>query len=250
MDLSEKSQSSRVQRGHRRHGSRYKARSRAVELLFEAELRDLDPVELVAVRSRESAIREYGVKPVPAYTREILAGVAQELNGLDEVIADHLTDDWELYRIAGVDRAILRVVVWEMLFNDEVPPAVATVEGTELASQYSADSSPAYINAMLDVIAKQAEDLALSLRVTTTADETTAFAFPEHSTESETVVVTDDAGLGDNGVSESAASESTVSDSAESLPSSAEPVETQHPDAAAAADAMLDQPRVGDQEPQ
>lgn len=134
----------------KRHGARYKARRRAVDLLYEAETRDIDPVALIEERASLARIPQSGVAPIADYTRQIVEGAAVSLDALDEIIEGYLTDDWELRRIAATDRAILRVAVWELIFNPDVPLATAVVEGTELASQYSGPVASAYINAMLD----------------------------------------------------------------------------------------------------
>lgn len=138
----------------KRHGSRYKARRRAVDILFEAEFRDIDPVEIVEERISLSKDSANQVKPVPEYTQQIVPGVATNLDALDEAIALHLSSDWQLDRLPAVDRAVLRVAAWELMFNDDVPPQVAVVEGVELASEYSHDKAPSYIHAVLDGINK------------------------------------------------------------------------------------------------
>ncbi|CAI37191.1 transcription antitermination protein NusB [Corynebacterium jeikeium] len=138
----------------KRHGSRYKARRRAVDILFEAEFRDIDPVEIVEERISLAKDSANQVKPVPEYTQQIVPGVATNLDALDEAIALHLSSDWQLDRLPAVDRAVLRVAAWELKFNDDVPPQVAVVEGVELASEYSHDKAPSYIHAVLDGINK------------------------------------------------------------------------------------------------
>lgn len=138
----------------KRHGSRYKARRRAVDILFEAEFRDIDPVEIVEERISLAKDSANQVKPVPEYTQQIVPGVATNLDALDESIALHLSSDWQLDRLPAVDRAVLRVAAWELKFNDDVPPQVAVVEGVELASEYSHDKAPSYIHAVLDGINK------------------------------------------------------------------------------------------------
>ncbi|MEJ5996826.1 transcription antitermination factor NusB [Corynebacterium sp. H130] len=134
----------------KRRGSRYKARRRAVDILFEAEARDVDPVAVVEDRVELARLPEPPVAPVAPYTREIVKGVAEELDRIDETIAQYLAEDWTLPRIPAVDRAILRVSTWELLFNPEVPRKTAVAEGIELASEYSTDVAPPYINAVLD----------------------------------------------------------------------------------------------------
>lgn len=144
---------------YRRHGARYRARRRAVDMLFEAEARDMDPVAIIDDRVRLSRNPDNGVAPVADYTRTLVEGVAVELDRLDAIITRYLADDWELFRIPAVDRAILRMSIWEVLFNTDVPRKTAVVEGVELAANYSNDGAPAYINSVLDRVLNNAEEL-------------------------------------------------------------------------------------------
>lgn len=141
-------------KNHRRHGSRYKARRRAVDMLFEAEFRDIDPVEIVTDRVELSRDPANQVNPVPEYTGTIVRGVATALDGIDDAIARHLSSEWSLDRLPAVDRAVLRVSAWEILHNDDVPVKVAVSEGIGLAGEYSHDKAPGYVNAVLDGIAR------------------------------------------------------------------------------------------------
>ena len=128
-------------------GSRHKARKRAVDLLFEAEARDVDPVDLTAERV-ELAISDDAVAPVNQYAVTVVRGVAENLDRLDSTIASYLTD-WTLERLPAVDRAILRIAVWELFHATDVPPVVAVDEAVELAKELSTDESPAFINGVL-----------------------------------------------------------------------------------------------------
>ncbi|MBC2681626.1 transcription antitermination factor NusB [Corynebacterium sp. 4HC-13] len=141
----------------KRHGSRYKARRRAVDILFEAEFRDIDPVDIVEERQELSRDPDTQVKPVPKYTERIIPGVAEHLDAIDDAIAVHLSSEWRLERLPAVDRAVLRVAAWELLYNDDVPNRVAIVEGVELASEYSHDKAPGYVNVVLDGIGRDAD---------------------------------------------------------------------------------------------
>lgn len=137
---------------YKRHGARYRARRRAVDILFEAETRDIDPVAIVEDRAELSLDPQNAVAPVADYTREIVVGVAEKLDDLDDTIERFLDRDWELSRLPAVDRQILRVATWEILFNDEVPPAIAIANALEMATEYSGNQAPPYIHAMLDGI--------------------------------------------------------------------------------------------------
>ena len=151
--LDAKPESHRVPK-QRRHGACYRARRRAADIMYEAENRDVDPVAIVEDRVKLAREDEHGVAPVAEYTKVLVAGVAEELDTIDATIERFLAQDWELYRIPAVDRAIMRVAVWELLFNsDEIDLATAVTEGVELASEYSTDAAAPYINAVLDDVA-------------------------------------------------------------------------------------------------
>lgn len=128
-------------------GARHKARKRAVDFLFEAEARDLDPVNLAAERVELSG-KDDTVAPVNPYTVTVVTGVAENLDRLDRVISDHL-QDWTLDRLPAVDRAILRIAVWELFHATDVPPVVAVDEAVELAKELSTDDSPGFVNGIL-----------------------------------------------------------------------------------------------------
>ncbi|OUJ24771.1 transcription antitermination factor NusB [Corynebacterium sp. LaCa117] len=139
---------------YKRHTARYRARRRAADILYEAENRDIDPVAIVEDRIALAREDRNAVAPIAEYTKVIIKGAAEELDVIDETIARYLSEDWELHRIPAVDRAILRVSVWELLFNPEIPTATAVVEGVEIASQYSNEQAAPYIHAVLDDVAQ------------------------------------------------------------------------------------------------
>lgn len=143
------------EKNHHRHGARFRARRRAVDMLFEAEFRDIDPVEIVEDRRELSRDEANQVAPVNAYTAQIVAGVAGNLDGIDDAIAAHLSSEWTLDRLPAVDRAVLRVSAWELLHNhDDVPEKVAVDEGIGLAKEYGHDKAPGYVHAVLDGISR------------------------------------------------------------------------------------------------
>ncbi|EEI26556.1 MULTISPECIES: transcription antitermination factor NusB [Corynebacterium] len=150
---------------HSKHGARYKARRHAAEILFEAEARDIDPVEVTRTREELSHGPEPVTAPVRPYTREIIEGVAVNLDLIDFAIERELADtDWTFDRLPGVDRAVLRVATWELLFNaSNVPQKTAVTQAVELVSQLSTDDSPAYVNAVLDAMWKNPESPADAL---------------------------------------------------------------------------------------
>ena len=100
--------------------ARTKARKRALDVLFEAEQRRVDPVALVRDRS-EAPVTEAPLNP---YTVQIVEGVTEHGAQIDDALRTY-SQGWTLDRMPDVDRAILRIGVWEVLYNDEVPTAVA-----------------------------------------------------------------------------------------------------------------------------
>jgi transcription antitermination protein NusB len=124
--------------------ARTKARKRALDVLFEAEQRRLDPITLLAQR-----IAEPGTEAaLPQYSVELVEGVCAQRARIDEVIATH-SHGWTIERMPAVDRVLLRLGAWEILFNDDVPDAVAVDEAVDLARSLSTDESPAFVNGLL-----------------------------------------------------------------------------------------------------
>ncbi|MEU2037619.1 transcription antitermination factor NusB [Nocardia niwae] len=132
---------------YKKLGARHKARRRAVDLLFEAEARDVDAADLLDERA-ELAARDQSVAPVHPYTRTLVGGVADDLDRVDGTIESYL-QDWTLARLPAVDRAILRIAVWELFHASDVPPVVAVDEAVELAKELSTDDSPSFLNGVL-----------------------------------------------------------------------------------------------------
>ncbi|GIG24230.1 transcription antitermination factor NusB [Cellulomonas denverensis] len=125
-------------------GARTKARKRALDVLFEAEQRRVDPMTLLAER-----IVEPGTEAaLPQYAVELVEGVCARRDRIDEVLATH-SHGWTLDRMPAVDRVLLRLGTWEILFNDDVPDAVAVDEAVELARNLSTDESPSFVNGLL-----------------------------------------------------------------------------------------------------
>ncbi len=125
--------------------ARTKARKRAVDVLYEADLRGADPVELLRERVADPS------PPVPDHAVRLVEGVAAHAGRIDELIEQHARG-WSLERLPDVDRAILRMAVFELLWADDVPDAVVIDEAVELARTLSTDDSPAYVNGVLGAI--------------------------------------------------------------------------------------------------
>jgi len=129
--------------------SRSKARKRAVDVLFEAGQRGLDPVALLADRLVESGTQA----PLPQYAVELVEGVCAELSRIDETLVTY-AQGWTLERMPAVDLAVLRVGAWEILCNDEVDDPVAIDEAVELVRALSTDDSPSFVNGLLGRISR------------------------------------------------------------------------------------------------
>ncbi|GGC59232.1 transcription antitermination factor NusB [Hoyosella rhizosphaerae] len=127
-------------------GARHKARRRAVDLLFEAEARSEDARTVLG--ERVALARDEVVAPIAEYTHTLVVGVSEQRARLDDVIASHL-HEWTLERLPAVDRAIMRVAIWELLYAVDVPEVVAVDEAVELAKELSTDDSPGFINGVL-----------------------------------------------------------------------------------------------------
>lgn len=126
---------------------RHQARKRAVDLLFEAEARGLTPAEVAEGRSALAEVNA-DVSALNPYTVTVAQGVTANTAHIDELITSHL-QGWTLERLPAVDRAILRVAVWELLHAEDVPEPVAVDEAVELAKELSTDDSPGFVNGVL-----------------------------------------------------------------------------------------------------
>ena len=125
--------------------ARFKARKRAVDVLYEADIRSGDRLTLLRERLADET------PPVPEHTVRLVEGVAEHAARIDALIDAHASN-WSIYRLPDVDRAILRMAVFELLWADDVPDAVVTDEAVELAKALSTDDSPAYVNGVLGAI--------------------------------------------------------------------------------------------------
>ncbi|GAB3650532.1 transcription antitermination factor NusB [Zhihengliuella somnathii] len=122
--------------------TRSKARRRALEVLFEAEQRSVDPLGALTQR------REKMAQVVNPYTATLIEGVIGQQERIDEILGTY-AKGWTLDRMPSVDRSVLRLGAWEILFNDEVPDGVAVAEAVALAREFSTDESPEFVNGLL-----------------------------------------------------------------------------------------------------
>jgi N utilization substance protein B len=122
--------------------ARGKARKRAVDILYEAEMRGLPLLEVLAERLLA------GDPPVNAYTVDLVEGVDAHVAELDKLLSEYAIG-WTLDRMPPVDRSVLRIGAYELLHDDSVPDAVAISEAVRLARELSTDESPGFVNGLL-----------------------------------------------------------------------------------------------------
>jgi N utilization substance protein B len=129
--------------------ARSKARKRALDILFEAEIRGEPVLDLLAERSAaERSPDGTGPPPVSAYAAELVRGVQAHRDRIDGLLAEH-SQGWTLDRMPAVDRNILRIGVYELFWAPGVPDGVAISEAVLLARDLSTDDSPAFVNGLL-----------------------------------------------------------------------------------------------------
>ena len=132
--------------------ARSKARKRALDVLFAAELRGEDPVDAL-----ERAI-EAGEGPTNEYSVTLVRGVAEHRSRIDELLTQYARG-WTLERMPAVDRNVLRIGLYELLYGDDVPDTVAVTEAMALVRELSTDESPQYVNGVLGALQRDKESL-------------------------------------------------------------------------------------------
>jgi N utilization substance protein B len=158
---------------YRRRGTRFRSRRRAASLLFEAEMRSVDATELARERQELGALNAE-IGEVSEFARSIVEGADEHRTTIDDAISDHL-DGWVLDRIPAVDRAILRVGAWELLYGPaETPRATIIDQAVLLTADIAAEKSMAYVNAVLDQIAGLAEHIKAAEAAVAAMDESGA----------------------------------------------------------------------------
>lgn len=135
-------------------GARSKARKRALDVLYEAGQRGVDPLETLKERLAQSD------PPVPEYAVDLVEGVVRNRTRIDELLATY-AEEWTLDRMPPVDLAALRIGTYELLWCDDVPDAVAVDEAVELTKSLSTDESPGFVNGLLARILQLKPSLAV-----------------------------------------------------------------------------------------
>ncbi|KFI45416.1 NusB antitermination factor [Bifidobacterium bohemicum] len=134
--------------------ARSTARKRALNTLYEADEKGQDISSLLTERIAHPGAET----PLPDYAIEMVRGVADELHGIDHALDEYSTK-WSVRRMAVIDRNILRIAVWEVLFNDEVPDKVAIDEALSLAKDYSDDDAPSFVHGLLSTVSTKRNDV-------------------------------------------------------------------------------------------
>ena len=132
--------------------ARSKARKRALDVLYASELRSESATEAL-----DRAIEE-GEGPTNDYTSDLVRGVVDHQPRIDEVLASY-SEGWALERMPAVDRNVLRLGIYELLYVDDVPDAVAVSEAMALVRDLSTDESPQFVNGVLGAVVRNKPSL-------------------------------------------------------------------------------------------
>lgn len=138
--------------------ARSKARKQALDILFETDIRGTSPMDLLTTR----LVVEEGedARPIREYTRELIVGVSEHRRKIDELISTYARG-WDMDRLPTVDRNVLRLAIYELLWCESIPDAVAIDEAINLAKELSTDESAGYIHGVLGRISSIKAELAL-----------------------------------------------------------------------------------------
>ena len=130
--------------------SRTKSRKRAVDALFAADVRECSAGAMLDEAEKQNQDRQ-NQDEIFGYAREIVSGVVDHIDEIDAYLMAY-SQGWTIERMPALDRTIMRVAIWEIVFNEDVPDAVAVDEAVELAKEYSTDDSPGFINGLLNKV--------------------------------------------------------------------------------------------------
>jgi transcription antitermination protein NusB len=138
--------------------ARSKARKRALDVLYEADIRGISPTDVLAATQQRRS--DEGQSSMNTYVAEIVDGVTAHREYIDELLGSY-SMGWTLDRMPAVDRAILRIGAYELLWRDDVPDAVAISEAVTLAQELSTDESSSFVNGLLGRLLELKPRLAL-----------------------------------------------------------------------------------------
>lgn len=128
---------------------RTQAREYALQLLYQVDLTRAEPAQIV----QEFQARQAVVQDVKVFAVQLVNGTVQHLPEIDRLIAEH-TNNWDITRMAVVDRNILRLGIYELLHLEDVPPKVCLNEAVELAKRFGDEESSKFVNGILDAVHK------------------------------------------------------------------------------------------------
>jgi N utilization substance protein B len=137
--------------------ARSKARKQALDLLYEADIRSTSAAVILEGRVIDES--EADARPIRDFTRELIAGVTANQRKIDELITTY-AQGWDMDRLAAVDRNILRLAIFEIVWSDELADSIAIDEALTLAKDLSTDESASFIHGLLGKIASIKESIA------------------------------------------------------------------------------------------
>jgi N utilization substance protein B len=140
------------------------AREIALQSLYQIEMNEVTPKEAVAMaiheaeNDNEAGLAIQDEKMSPAYVHELVNGTRSHLSQIDEMLSDFLKG-WQMDRLSRVDREVLRLAAYEMVYRDDVPPKVALNEAIELAKHFGTEESGKFVNGVLGKMIKELDAL-------------------------------------------------------------------------------------------
>lgn len=126
--------------------ARSKARKRALDILYEADMRELAPLDVLATQTSRRAVE--GEPELNSYVTDLVEGVIAHQERIDELLSTY-SMGWSLERMPAVDRSLLRLSAYEVLYRDDIPDTVAMSEAVALAQDLSTDESSSFVNGLL-----------------------------------------------------------------------------------------------------
>ena len=138
--------------------ARSKARKQALDLLYESDIRGNDALQIL--ESRDVQDEGPDARPIREFTRELIMGTVENRRKIDELIMTY-AQGWDMYRLPAVDRNILRLGIFEILWSTNVPVSVAIDEALNLARELSSDESSKYIHGVLGRIASLKDSISI-----------------------------------------------------------------------------------------
>jgi N utilization substance protein B len=137
--------------------ARSKARKQALDLLYEADMRGASASDLLLLRDTDEVGPD--ARPIRDFTKELISGVTENKRKIDELISTY-AQGWDMDRLPAVDRNILRLAIYEVIWSDELEDGIAIDEALTLAKELSTDDSAGYIHGVLGRISSIKDSIA------------------------------------------------------------------------------------------